>query len=95
MYTLIGSKNLFCTTYSFIFLKQVRDILTREEDVDNSSSERDSDKDEDKESMEEDTIKIGKYKNLSFMIERNGWPCQKIATFFQIKSTKHNTFLTF
>lgn len=42
--------------------------MTREEDVENSSSEGGSGKDEDKESMEEDIIMIGKNKHLSFKI---------------------------
>lgn len=58
----------FFLLIGFIFLQQVQDILTREEDVDNSSSEGGSGKDEDKESMEEDIIMIGKNKHLSFKI---------------------------
>lgn len=58
----------FILLIGFIFLQQVQDILTREEDVDNSSSEGGSGKGEDKESMEEDIIMIGKNKHLSFKI---------------------------
>lgn len=58
----------FFLLIGFIFLQQVQDILTREEDVDNSSSEGGSGKNEDKESMEEDIIMIGKNKHLSFKI---------------------------
>lgn len=58
----------FILLIGFIFLQQVQDILTREEDVDNSSSEGGSGQDEDKESMEEDIIMIGKNKHLSFKI---------------------------
>lgn len=58
----------FILLIGFIFLQQVQDILTRAEDVDNSSSEGGSGKNEDKESMEEDIIMIGKNKHLSFKI---------------------------